>query len=178
MILSPDIITLKSSLDGCITSAKEHIPNTHAAIKIQSLLDLTVYIIATRFLEASVKHVVYNCAKMRGDTSTQLDALSIRLKSFNNPEFTNIKELILNELNYDIIQDKGSYYQERDVSFLNEICRNRHRNVHANEDPRNWHNTNTKNIANFEIEYAGILNTVEYLSHLVYDTTCSTIKYR
>lgn len=178
MFNSPDINTLKSNLDGCIVSARLHQPNTHAAIKIQSLLDLTVYIMATRFLEASVKHVIYNCAVMRGDEGGNLESLYTRLKSFNNPEFANIKDLFENELVFDILHGKGIYYSDRDVSFLNEICRNRHRNVHATPDSREWFNTNTKSIADFNRESEGLFNIVKYIDGLVFNHAGGTYEYQ
>lgn len=178
MFTSPDIQTLKSSLDGCIQSALRHQPTTHAAIKIQSLLDLTVYILATRFLEGAVKHVVYNCAVMRGDIEIQLDDLCTRLKSFNNPEFANIRNLFNNELHHDILVGKGPVYTDRDVSYLNEICRNRHRNVHATPDPREWYNTNTKSIADFNRECPGLLNIVKYLDGLAFNPVSNIYEYR
>lgn len=166
---SPEIQTLKSSLDGSISSAVQHKPNTYAAIKVQALLDISVYVMACRFLEASVKHVVYNCMVMRGENQQNLEALSARLKKFNNPEFANIKKLIEDELGYDISSDINTGYQQRDITFLNEICLNRHRNVHANEDPRDWYNANRKTMNNFNQEYAGLLNVVKYLDGLVFD---------
>ncbi len=177
MFNSPDIQTLKSNLDGCINSAVRHEPANHFAIKIQSLLDLTVYILATRFLEGSVKHIVYNCATMRGDNERQLEDLCIRFKSFNNPEFANIRTLFQNELNFDITIGKNVYYSQRDISYLNEICRNRHRNVHATEDPREWYNTNTKSIADFNIECSGLFNVVKYIDCLCYNHTSNTFEY-
>ncbi|MFG7349587.1 hypothetical protein ACGMNB_01220 [Shewanella oncorhynchi] len=178
MFNSPDIQTLKSSLDGCVQSALLHQPNTHAAIKIQSLLDLTVYIMATRFLEAAVKHVVYNCAVMRGDSENDLNELYMRLKSFNNPEYSNIKELFERELDFDILQGKGTCYSDRDVSFLNEICKNRHRNVHATPDSREWYNTNTKSIADFNREKDGLFNIVKFIDSLVFNTNTSVYEFR
>jgi hypothetical protein len=177
MFNSPEIKTLKSNLDGCIQSALLHKPNTHAAIKIQSLLDVTVYIMATRFLEASVKHITYNCAVMRGDNEASLEELCTRLKSFNNPEFTNIRELLKNELDHDILVGKGVNYTDRDVSYLNEICKNRHRNVHATPDPREWYNTNTKSIADFERESEGLFNIIIYLDGLIFNIATSIYEY-
>lgn len=171
---SPEIITLKSSLDGSINAAIHHQPNSYAAIKVQALLDIIVYVMACRFLEATVKHIVYNCMVMRGTSQPDLDALSSRLKKFNNPEFTNIKDLIINELGYDITNDLNVGYQSRDISFLNEICKNRHRNVHANEDSRDWYNANRKTMINFAQEYAGLLNIVRYLDGLVFDTVSNS----
>lgn len=171
---SPEILTLKSNLDGSIKSAVQHQPNSHAAIKVQALLNITVYVMACRFLEASVKHIVYNCMKMRGSSEEDLDDLSNRLKKFNNPEYANIKKLIQDELGYDISRDISTGYQARDITFLNEICLNRHRNVHANEDPRDWYNANRKTMGNFNQEYAGLLNIVKYLDRLVFDGTANT----
>jgi hypothetical protein len=166
---SPEIQTLKSSLDGSIRSAVQHQPNSHAAIRVQALLDITVYVMACRFLEASVKHVVYNSMLMRGASQQDLEDLSNRLKRFNNPEFSNIKKLLEDELGYNISNDLNSGYQQRDITFLNEICLNRHRNVHANEDPRDWYSANRKTMNNFEQEYAGLVNIVKYLDGLVFD---------
>ncbi|WP_017349045.1 hypothetical protein [Pantoea sp. A4] len=171
---SPEITTFKSNLDGSINAAIHHRPNSHAAIKVQSLLDIIVYVMACRFLEATVKHIVYNCMLMRGTNQADLDTLSSRLKRFNNPEFSNIKDLILNELGYDITNDLNTGYQSRDISFLNEICKNRHRNVHANEDSRDWYNANRKTMENFDQEYAGLLNIVRYLDGLVFDTVSNS----
>lgn len=175
---SPEIQTLKSNLDGCIRSAVQHQPNSYAAIKVQALLDMTIYVMATRLLEGSVKHVVYNSMIMKGANQQALSDLSSRLKRFNNPEFTHIKRLIEDELGYDISTDLNSGYTSRDVSYLNEICKNRHRNVHATEDARNWYNTNLKNIDNFNQEYTGLLNIVKYLDSLFYDQTTSTYVLR
>jgi hypothetical protein len=177
MFNSPDIQTLKINLDGCIQSASSHRPIDPFAIKIQSLLDLTVYVLATRFLEGSVKHVVFNCATMRGDNENQLNDLVTRLKSFNNPEYTNIRTLFIDELNYDITVGRGTYYSQRDISHLNEICRNRHRNVHATEDPRNWYNTNTKSIADFNRESIGLFNIVKYIDRLRYNQVTAAFEY-
>src|SRR5688572_7312331 len=102
---SPEIKTLKSNLDGSINAAIQHQPNSYAAIKVQALLDIIVYVMACRFLEATVKHIIYNCMVMRGTSQLDLDALSSRLKRFNNPEFVKIKDLIIDELGYDITND-------------------------------------------------------------------------
>lgn len=168
---SPEINTLMINLNGCIDSATRHQPSSYAAIKVQALLDITIYILACRFLEASVKHVVYNCLVMKGATQRDLDELSSRLKKFNNPEFSKIKQLILDELEYDISSDLNIGYAHRDITFLNEICMNRHRNVHATEDSRDWYNTNRKTMDNFRQEYNGLLNIVKYLDRLCFDVS-------
>ncbi|WP_350431133.1 hypothetical protein ABIS04_11355 [Shewanella sp. H8] len=171
---APEIQTFKSNLDGCIRSAVQHQPSSYAAIKIQALVDITVYMMACRFLEGSVKHVVYQCMVMRGLNPLQLSELSARLKRFNNPEYANIKQLIEDELGYDISTDVNNGYAPRDISYLNEVCKNRHRNVHATEDSRDWYNTNLKNIEDFNREYAGLLNIVKYLDGLVFDQESNT----
>ncbi|WP_321849982.1 hypothetical protein [Pseudomonas paraveronii] len=175
---SPEIQTLKSSLDGSIHSAIRHEPNSYAAIKVQALLDITVYVMACRFLEASVKHIVYNCMVIRGTSQQDLESLSSRLKKFNNPEFSNIKKLLLEELGYDITNDINSGYLPRDITFLNELCLNRHRNVHANEDPRDWYSANRKTMDNFRQEYEGLLNIVKYLDGLVFDRSINSYVLR
>ncbi|GFM77865.1 hypothetical protein PSCICM_36840 [Pseudomonas cichorii] len=166
---SPEIQTLKSSLDGTIECAVKHEPTSYAAIRVQSLLNVTVYILACRFLEASVKHIVYNCMVMRGANQQSLDELSSRLKRFNNPEFANVKNLLLLELGFDVSRDINTGYQQRDITLLNELCLNRHRNVHANEDPRDWYGANRKNMDDFGREYTGLLNFVRYLDGLAFD---------
>lgn len=178
MFKSPDINMLKNNLDGCIAAAQAHQPITHAAIKIQSLLNLTVYVMATRFVEASVKHIIYNCAVMRGDNEGDLTELYNRLKSFNNPEFTNIRGIFNTELAFDILQGKDMNYSARDISFLNEICKNRHRNVHATPDSREWFNTNTKSIVDFNRESEGLFNIVGYIDGVVYDRAQNAYEYR
>lgn len=166
---SPEIYTFKTHLDSCIQSAERHEPTTHTAIKIQSLLDITIYVLATRFIEASVKHCVYNCSLMRGASEQELNQLVSRLKGFNNPEFSNIKDMVEQELGYNILNDKDIHYTDRDISFLNEICRNRHRNVHASHDPREWYNANRKSIADFKKEYEGLLKITLYLESLSFN---------
>ena len=78
---SPEIQTLKSNLDGSINSAVQHQPNTYAAIKVQALLDITVYVMACRFLEATVKHVVYNCICLLYTSPSPRDATLSRMPS-------------------------------------------------------------------------------------------------
>jgi hypothetical protein len=171
---SPDIETFKADLDNNIVAVLKLKTDSHATIKIQSLLNITIYVAATRFLEASVKHIIYNCSKMRGDTSTQLNALDSDLKKFNNPEFTNIKDKVLACLGFDILSAKGTKYSNSDISFLNEIVRNRHRNVHATYAPSDWYNTNIKDITDFQKEYVGLINIVKYLDGITYNHATST----
>ena len=167
---SPDIETFKHHLDATIDAITKHKLESHAAIKIQALLNMTAYVLATRFIEGSVKHIIYNCCVMRGDTLQQLETLTAELKGFNNPEFANIVSLFSNQLNFNIIQGKGVHYLDRDLTFLNEIVRNRHKNVHASSDPAQWYNQNTKDIANFTQEYPSIIKIIEYLNLIVYNT--------
>ncbi len=174
---SPDITTFKQNLDSCIDAVQKHKLESHSAIKIQSLLNVIVYVMATRFLEASVKHILYNCCVMRGDTQPALESTVIALKNFNNPEFVNIKELFTHHLNFNIISGKTkSIYQERDITFLNEIVNNRHRNVHASNDSNDWYNQNKKDLTNFQQEYIGLLNILKYLDSIIYDDKTNSFK--
>ena len=166
---SPDIETFKQNLDAAINSIKQHKTDSHSAIKIQAMLNVTIYVMATRFLEGSVKHIVYNCCKMKGYTSSQLSTLEQNLKGFNNPEFSNIRDIFLNELNFDIIDGKNNgQYSQSDITFLNQIVQNRHRNVHASSDSTEWYNQNKKDLSNFLQEYPGMVNIIEYLSSLTF----------
>ncbi len=168
--ISPDIETFRVNLESCMNSVLQLETDNHHKIKIQSLLNVSVYVMATRFLEASVKHITYNCCLIRGDNQDELELVTNRLKGFNNPEFGSIKDLIAEILDYDILTDKGTKYVERDISFLNEICRNRHRNVHASFDSREWYNANFKDITNdFIKEYVGLKNIIKYLETLSYN---------
>ncbi|MEZ5106821.1 MAG: hypothetical protein R2757_20115 [Draconibacterium sp.] len=173
---SPDIETFKHNLDSTIQAVQKHKLESHSAIKIQSLLNLTVYVMATRFLEGSVKHIIYNCCVMRGDNQATLLALEEQLKGFNNPEFKNIKELFEDKLGVDILSGKGTKYSERDITFLNEIVRNRHKNVHASADSTEWYNQNKKDLSNYEQEYEGLINILEYLDSITYDSTDKKFK--
>ncbi|NQU51130.1 MAG: hypothetical protein HQ522_01180 [Bacteroidetes bacterium] len=167
---SPDIDTFKYNLDSTIQAVQKHKLESHSAIKIQSLLNLTVYVMATRFLEGCVKHIVYNCSVMRGDNQATLATLEDQLKGFNNPEFKNIKELFEDKLGFDLLLGKGTKYEERDITFLNEIVRNRHKNVHASSDCTEWYNQNKKDLSNYEQEYEGLIKILEYLDSITYDT--------
>jgi hypothetical protein len=171
-----DIDTFKSELDNNILVAQNLKKDSHASIKIQSLLNITIYALATRFLEGSVKLIIYNCAIMRGDTSIQLIHLESELKKINNPEFSNIRYEILRHLEFDIIQGlNNGRFSQKDISLLNEIVNNRHRNVHATHDPADWYSKNLKDIMNdFPKEYPGLLNILVYLDSIKYDTITTT----
>lgn len=166
-MISPELRILKEELDSSIAAAETLTTSNHFELKIKSLLNVSIYVKATRFLEAATKYSIYSCCTFRGDSVNDLVLLSDRLKSFNNPEFTNIRDLFLQELNYDILFGKtnGSFSQ-RDISFLNEIVMNRHRNVHAKESSIHWFNSNLKDLMDFNKEYEGLLNIVQFLEKI------------
>ena len=170
---SPDIETFKVDLDRSVAIALTVKADNHASIRVQSLLNITIYALATRFLEGSLKLIIYNCARMRGDSPVQLQTLESELKKINNPEYTNIKNEISARLNFDITAGLNSgRFTTRDITFLNEIVRNRHRNVHATHDPSDWYSTNSKDILNdFSKEYLGLLSILVYLDSLSYNRT-------
>jgi hypothetical protein len=168
---SPDINTFKAELDNNIQIAQNVKGDTHASIKVQSLLNITIYALACRFLEGSVKILIYNCAIMRGDNATQLNSLENELKKLNNPEYANIRDEILKHLNFDINNGKvDGYFSDKDISLLNEIVKNRHKNVHASHEPTTWFSTNIKDIINdFPKEYPGLINILKYLDNIRFD---------
>lgn len=166
-----DINTFKAELDNNLSVVQTLKKDSHASIKIQSLLNITIYALATRFLEGSVKLIIYNCAIMRGDDSTQLSSLETELKKINNPEYSNIKIAFDTHLGFDISTGNGPYYSSTDLTFLNEIVRNRHRNVHASHEPSEWYSKNVKDVINdFPKEYLGLLKILEYLDSIRYDS--------
>jgi hypothetical protein len=135
-------------------------------------LNITVYVLASRFLEGAVKHLVYNCCVMRGDSENQLNELESELKKFNNPEFNNIKSFILKYLSFDIAEGlRNSWFNQRDVFLLNEIVNNRHKNVHATHDSADWYNKNLKDLNDFNKEYIGMLNILCYLDSISWNST-------
>lgn len=166
-----DIETFKVDLESNLNLAQKLKRDTHVSIKIQGLLNITIYALACRFLEGSIKLIVYNCAIMRGDTQIQLTQLESDLKKFNNPEYANIKTLFSDKLNFDITTGlTANEFSNRDISFLDQIVKNRHRNVHATHDPREWHSVNIKDILNdFPKEYGGLLTILQYLDCIRYD---------
>ena len=173
-----DINTFKTDLDNNVSVAQNLKKDSHASIKIQSLLNITIYTLATRFLEGSIKLIIYNCAIMRGDTKSQLNDLEIELKKINNPEYSNIRDEFNKHLKFDIVQGMhAKRFTNTDISFLNEIVKNRHRNVHASNDPTEWYNKNLKDISSdFPKEYPGLLNILFYLDCLVYDNSLGCFK--
>lgn len=174
-----DIDTFKSDLDNNVLVAQNLKKDSHASIKIQSLLNITIYALATRFLEGSIKLIIYNCAIMRGDNSKQLAILENELKKINNPEYSNIREEFIKHLNFDIVQGfNNSRFTQTDISLLNEIVKNRHRNVHASHDPSDWYSKNLKDIINdFPKEYPGLLNILTYLDSIIYDATTTSFRH-
>lgn len=168
-IESPDIETFRQNLEVVIKAVQKHKADSHSAIKIQSMLNVTIYVMATRFLEGSVKHIIYNCCKMKGYSSQQLVNLEQELKGFNNPEFSKIKELFQYKLKFDITQGlTNGDFKQSDITFLNQIVQNRHRNVHASSDSTEWYNQNKKDIDNFLQEYPSLLSIIEYLSSIIF----------
>jgi hypothetical protein len=174
----PDIETFRVDLDRNVSIALGLKKDSHASIRVQSLLNITIYALATRFLEGSLKLIIYNCAIMRGDTYPQLQILESELKKINNPDYSNIRDEVLKHLNYDITRGlTAGRFTTTDITFLNEIVRNRHRNVHASHDPAEWYNRNSKDIlSHFNQEYPGLLNILIYLDSLSYNHTISSFE--
>jgi hypothetical protein len=167
-----DINTFKADLDTNVTVVQNLKKDSHASIKIQSLLNITIYTLATRFLEGSVKLLIYNCAIIRGDDAAKLSVLETELKKINNPEYNNIRDKFIEHLGYDITNGlNANLFSQTDISFLNEIVKNRHRNVHATNDPSDWYNKNLKDvISDFPKEYPGLIKILEYLDNLKFDS--------
>lgn len=173
-----DIETFKSDLDNNIIVAQNLKKDSHATIKIQSLLNITIYALATRFLEGSVKLIIYNCAIMREDNVAQLTILETELKKINNPEYSNIRNEFIKHLNFDIVLGFNmNRFTATDISLLNEIVKNRHRNVHASHDPADWYSKNLKDIiSDFPKEYPGLINILSYLDSITYDNSTNSFK--
>ena len=58
---SPEVKTFKQDLDAVVELVINFKTTSSADLKIQSLLNITVYVTATRFLEGAIKHIIYNC---------------------------------------------------------------------------------------------------------------------
>ena len=173
----PDIVTFKADLDGILNAISGFNCTTHSGIKIRSLLNVTAYASACRFLEGSVKHLVYNCCRLRGDSPAQLATLSSELKKFNNPIFDNIRALYTDQLQYNILQGKASNkYTDIDITFLNQIVINRHKNVHASENCGEWFNSNQKDITDLLKEITGLNSILEYLDIIYWDNNTHLFK--
>lgn len=143
-------------------------------VKIRAILNTDIYTKATRFLEASIKHIIYNCLIIKGLTDRELSDLSSRLKRFNNPEYSKIKQLVLEELGLDIdsgLRTSSNAFSGRDKTNLDQIVKNRHRNVHASEDSTTWFSTNSKSLTDFNNEFEGLINILLYMDRITYDGT-------
>lgn len=174
---NPNIDTYRTDLDNNITVVQKLKTDSHATIKIQSLLNITIYVLATRFLEGSIKHIIYNCCVMRGDNEEQLSFLESELRKFNNPEFSNIQSAFIKYISFDLKEGlKDKWFSERDISLLNEIVKNRHRNVHSTHDPSDWYSKNLKDLNDFNKEYSGLLNILSYLDLINWDSGSSIFK--
>ncbi|MCX7748568.1 MAG: hypothetical protein N2645_17020 [Clostridia bacterium] len=174
---SPDIKIFKTNLESCIDSARKNKLESFSAIKIQHMLNITIYVMATRFLEASVKHIVYNCCIMRGDDHIKLKEIEIQLKKFNNPEFKYIKEILKRILDFDITMGiRDAHFNQRDIDYLDQIVQNRHRNVHASYDSTEWYNQNKKDLSDFEKEYEGMVKIVAFLDKILYEKSTGQFK--
>jgi hypothetical protein len=167
---SPDIRTYKVNIDGMLDAVTKFSADSHEGIYIRSLLNITVYTLACRFLEGSVKHIIYNCGIMKKLTPELLEELRSELKKFNNPEFKKIISLFDTLLGYDILVGKGNgTYEERDITLLNELVNNRHKNVHSSEDSRMWYNANVKGLDDFKKEYESLLKILLFLDSIKWD---------
>lgn len=166
----PDIDAYYNSFLRDLKNIEQFVIRDANDVKIKSILNTDVYTKATRFLEGSIKHIIYNCAIIRGDNGDEINNLITRLKSLNNPKFENIKQLINDELGFDIVEGlRNNVFLGRDKAALNEIVLNRHQNVHASEDVSKWYNSNAKDIENFKVEFEGLLKILIYIDGIKYD---------
>ncbi len=173
----PDIHAYYSSFLRDIQNIEDFTIRTANDVKIRSVLNTDVYTKATRFLEGSIKHIIYISATIRGDSSVDLQSLASRLKTLNNPKYEKIKELILSELGFDI--DEGlrcGAFSGRDKTMLNEIVDNRHRNVHASQFVADWYNSNTKDIVNFQSEFQSMLEVLAYIDGITFNGATGTFE--
>jgi len=169
-ILSPDIVIFKKDLEINIDVIKKLVIDSAVTIKMKSLLNITVYVLATRFLEGSVKHIIYNCCQIRGDNNVDLKNIEASLKFFNNPTYQNITKIFNENLNIDINQGLSTkHFTEKDITFLSQIVDNRHKNVHASFDSREWYNQNIRGIEDFEKYYPSLIKILEFLDNINFD---------
>ncbi|WP_017814771.1 hypothetical protein [Paenibacillus shenyangensis] len=167
----PDIDSFYNSFLRELMNIEQFTIRTANDVKIRSVLNTDVYTKATRFLEGSVKHIIYTSAMIRGDNSTELLELVARLKSLNNPKFDKIKTIIMNELNFNIEDGfRCGAFIGNDKTLLDEIVNNRHRNVHASEDVSQWYNSNAKDIENFKIEFESMIKIISYIDGISFDS--------
>lgn len=168
----PDIDSYYNSFLRELMNIEQFTIRTANDVKIRSVLNTDVYTKATRFLEGSVKHIIYTSAMIRGDNDTLLQELVSRLKSLNNPKFDKIKNIIMTELNFDIEDGlRCNAFSGNDKTMLDEIVNNRHRNVHASEDVSKWYNSNAKDIENFKIEFEGMIKILSYIDGVQFNST-------
>lgn len=166
----PDIDAFYNSFLRDLQNIEEFTIRTANDVKIRSVLNTDVYTKATRFLEGSVKHIIYVGAMIRGDNTNDLEQLVSRLKTLNNPKFEKIKDIVMAEMNFDIEDGlRCGAFRGNDKTLLNEIVNNRHRNVHASEEVSAWYNSNAKDIENFKMEFQSMINILIYLDGLEYD---------
>jgi len=75
--------------------------------------------------------------------------------------------IIETHLNFDITEGlRNNLFAQKDISLLDEIVKNRHRNVHATHDSADWYNKNLKDLNDFTKEYVGMLNVLQYLDFI------------
>ena len=176
-IKSPEIKTFKQDLDAIVDLVMNFKATSSADLKIQSLLNVTVYVTATRFLEGAIKHIIYNCCAIRGDSKVRLKKTVEKLRGFNNPEFKNIKKIIEVNMKYDIINGKiKGKFDDKDIASLNQIVLNRHKNVHAPEDPGQWYGVNRKDVTDFKKEYVGLIKILVFLDSICWNSRTKSFK--
>jgi hypothetical protein len=103
-----------------------------------------------------------------------LESYVSRLKRLNNPLYTNIKDLFDEMLDVNIDDGlRNGNFSGRDKTQLDEIVKNRHRNVHASHDSSTWYNTNTRDINNIIDELSGLYNILQYLDSISFNASDS-----
>ena len=174
---SPEIKTFKQDLDATVDLVIDFKAKSSADLKIQSLLNITVYVTATRFLEGAIKHIIYNCCAIRGDSKAKLKKIAKKLREFNNPEFKNIKKVFEQNMKYNIISGKTkAKFSDKDITLLNQIVHNRHKNVHASEDYGQWYGLNRKEVTDFKKEYKGLIKILVFLDSICWNKGTKSFK--
>lgn len=174
---SPEVKTFKQDLDAVVELVINFKTTSSADLKIQSLLNITVYVTATRFLEGAIKHIIYNCCAIRGDSKAKLKIIAKKLRAFNNPEFKNIQKVVEQNMRYNIINGKTKgRFDDKDITSLNQIVQNRHKNVHAPEDPGQWYGLNKKDVTDFKKEYKGLINILVFLDSICWNSRAKSFK--
>lgn len=173
----PDIEIFKRSFDRDLEIVSAFRPIDANQIKLMSFLSIDIYTKATRFLEASIKNIVYSCYVIKGSTNVELDACVARLKQLNNPLYSNIKELFVEMLGVDIDNGlRSGAFQGRDKTQLDEIVKSRHRNVHASHDAGTWYNTNTGDINIIINDLSGLYSVLLYLDKISFDANSNSFR--